>query len=504
MRFPFLLLLVLLALATGCAGSLPRVLCAEQGGPPWHELKSPHFRVRSHLELKDSKRIVRELEVQRRILRRYWDDAFDPPGETEVLLVRDRSTLDEFSGGGGQPSFTQFTERGAWLVLSGNSAASYPLDKGAPPDSPSIIRHELAHLLSRYLLLRQPRWLAEGLATYLETASIQKRSGQVIFGGTYADTYETLGRNLLPDPELLWGWDDLPLHAASRAYRVTAWAWVHFLLNDHPQRFADFQARLARAEEPRYAWEAAFEGVGDLKEPFSGYLWRTELSTHTVPLPPLPTEEPTVRELGCAEVFALRSRLHLEVPGRASLEERVDAALGEMEEALRRDPTNLDAAVLKARIAPEPSQRLALARELVRAHPESGRTWALLGRALQETRAPRAEWTEAFQHVERLAPEEADVLAALAGFYADAGFEDRALATALRAAQRAPGSPVVLDTSAAVLDQLHRCPDRVVMQSRALDMLGEGSPQVLRLDYARRLARYQRECRGSQPTTNGR
>jgi hypothetical protein len=254
MRFPSMVLLVLLALSTGCAGSLPRVLCAEQGGPPWHELKSPHFRVRSHLELKDSKRIVRELETQRRILRRFWDDAFDPPGETEVLLVRDRSTLDEFSGGGGEPNFTQFTEWGPWLVLSGNSGASYPLDKGAPPDAPPIIRHELAHLLSRYLLLRQPRWLAEGLATYLETAAIQERSGEVIFGGTYEDTYETLGRNLLRDPELLWGWDDLPLHAASRAYRVTAWGWVHFLLNEHPKRFADFQARLARAEEPRYAW----------------------------------------------------------------------------------------------------------------------------------------------------------------------------------------------------------------------------------------------------------
>lgn len=497
MRSQSTVLLVLLVLSTGCAGSLPRVICAEQGGSPWYELKSSHFRVRSHLELEDSKRIVRELETQRRILRRYWDDAFDPPGETEVLLVRDRSALDEFSGGGGEPHFLQFTERGAWLVLSGESGAHFVLGRDEPPDSPRLIRHELAHLLSRSLLLRQPRWLAEGLATYLETALVHEDSGGVIFGMSYADTLLSLKWELLRDPEELWAWEDAPLHSASKAYRVTAWAWVHFLLNEHLERFADFQARLARAEEPRQAWEAAFAGLGDLKEPFLSYLRRPKLRTRTVPLPPVPREEPTVRELGCAEVFALRSRLHLETPGRATLEERVYAALGAMEEALRRDPTNLDATLLKARITPEPSQRLALARELVRAHPESGRAWALLGRALQETRAPRAEWTEAFQHVERLAPQEADVLGALAGFHADAGFEDRALDTALRAAQRAPGSPVVLDTCAAVLDRLDRCPDRVVMQSRALDMLGEGAPRVLRLDYARRLARYQRECRSA-------
>jgi tetratricopeptide (TPR) repeat protein len=498
MRLSSTVLLVLLVLATGCAGSSPRIVCAEQGGPPWHELRSSHFRVRSHLDLEDSKRIVRELETQRRILRRYWDDSFDPPGETEVLLVRDRSALDEFSGGGGEPNFTQFTERGAWLVLSGSSRASSPSGRRSPPGAPPIIRHEVAHLLSRYLLLRQPRWLAEGLAAYLETAVIQERSGEVIFGRSDEDSLQTVERDLLRDPELLWKWEDAPLHSASRAYRVSAWAWVHFLLNEHPERFADFQARLARAEDPRYAWEVAFEGVGDLAEPFQHYLQRPELRTRTVPLPPQPTEEPTVRDLACAEVFALRSQLHLELPGRATLEERVYAALGDTEEALRQDPTNLDATVLKARASPEPSVRLALARELVRNHPESSRAWALLGQALQETRAPRRERAEAFQQVERLAPQEADVLGALAGFLADAGYEDRALDTVLRAAARSPGSPVVLDTCAAVLDQLDRCPDRVVMQSRALDMLGEGSPRVLRLDYARRLARYQRECRELQ------
>ncbi len=304
-----------------------------------------------------------------------------------------------------------------------------------------------------------------------------------------------LWRTLVRDPESLWGWEDGSPHAESWRYRVSAWAWVHFLLNEHPERFADFQARLARAEDPRQSWEAAFEGTGDLNGPFQRYLKREELPTRAVPLPPLPSEAPTVRDMGCAEVHALRARLHLALPGRASVEERVSAARGDVEEALRLDPTNADAAVLKARIAVEPAQRLALARELVRAQPENGRAWALLGRALQETGAARSERARAFEHVERLAREEPDVLGALAGFYADTGSHEKALDTVLRAAQRAPGSPVILDTCAAVLDRLDRCPERVVMQYRALDMLGEGSPRVLRMDYARRLARYLRECR---------
>ncbi|WP_158501981.1 DUF1570 domain-containing protein [Vitiosangium sp. GDMCC 1.1324] len=454
--------------------------------------------MRSHLELEESKRLVRELEAQRRILRRYWNDTVDPPGETEVLLVRASSTLDEFSGGRAEPHFTQFTERGPQLVLSGASAVPYFMKKEEFEDPLPILRHELAHLLSHYILLRQPRWLAEGLAEYLEMADVQEASGEVLFGMAYKDTLVYLrdagGR--VPDLESLWAWDEQSLHRReARLYRASAWAWVHYLLNEHPERFADFQARLARAEDPRRAWEAAFQGVEDLRNPFQNYLRRPQLSTRAVALPPLSTEEPTVRDMGCAEVFALRGQLHLEIPGQSPVGERVAAAAREVDRALHEDPANAEALVLKARLVPEPAQRLDLALKLAWAHPESGQAWALLGRALAETGASEEDQRHAFQRAEQLAPDEAEVLGTLARFYARAGPLEKALEAAQHAVRLSPGNPVVLDTCASVLDQLGRCPDSEVMQARALDLLGQGAPRELRAEYERRLTLYQERCR---------
>jgi hypothetical protein len=47
---------------------------------------------------------------------------------------------------------------------------------------------------------------------------------------------------------------------------------VHYLMNEHADRFADFQARLARAEESRQAFDAAFRGVQDLAGGLRTYL----------------------------------------------------------------------------------------------------------------------------------------------------------------------------------------------------------------------------------------
>lgn len=51
-------------------------------------------------------------------------------------------------------------------------------------DSPDLRlqTHELAHYLSNFVLLRQPRWLAEGLARYLETIHVKPSTNEVVLG----------------------------------------------------------------------------------------------------------------------------------------------------------------------------------------------------------------------------------------------------------------------------------------------------------------------------------
>ena len=74
-----------------------------------------------------------------------------------------------------------------------------------------VLRHELAHWVDDFFLLRQPRWLNEGLVQ-------------------------------------LYG---------------TSWLMVDSLANERGAQFNDFQRRLARAEDPQTAFWKSFPDLSD-------------------------------------------------------------------------------------------------------------------------------------------------------------------------------------------------------------------------------------------------
>jgi tetratricopeptide (TPR) repeat protein len=300
--------------------------------------------------------------------------------------------------------------------------------------------------------------------------------------------------------EELWGWKQIDTfsQAQMQQHYASAWLWVHYLMNEHAERFADFQGRLARAEEPRQAFEAAFRGVQDLAGGLRTYVDTGRYAVLTIPLPEV-SSKVELRDLDGAEIHAIRARLRLMTPGTATAEQRKQQATQELAQALREDPMNVSAAELHSELAAEPSQRLEVARGLVQAKPDDGRAWGLLARAIGMSGGSGEEQEKALVRAAELLPNRADALNSLAWFYAGTGRPDKAMAPSSRAVQLAPGDAAVLDTHASVLFQLGRCAEAVKVQRRAVDVLHEQASESFRRSIQGSLDRYEQSCRQATP-----
>ncbi|WNG52644.1 DUF1570 domain-containing protein [Archangium minus] len=452
-------------------------------------MKSTHFRVQTNLSTEAAEKTALELEKFRRALLLAWDNEFDPPGEVEAIILRSPDQLEEFTDAR-IAGFASRGENGPLLVMSGDSFLM-----GESSADQRIQAHELAHYLSSFVLLRQPRWIAEGFASYLESLYFKGASAEVILGRPVRWMLGYVRAHGWMSLEELWAWQTINGMSESdlRRHYASSWLWVHYLMNVHGEQFADFQGRLARAEEPRRAFEASFQGVKDLAGGLRTYVDTGRYAILTIPLPEVPSKVET-RELDGAEVHAIRARLRLMTPGSATREQRRQQAEQEIAQALREDPTNVSAVYLQSMFSEDASQRLALARELVKARPDSGKAWAMLADALRQSGGSAVEQEQALLRAMELQPQNATVLNNLAWFYVGSENPQKAFELAKRAVALAPADAAILDTYAAVLFQSGHCPDSLRIQRRALDVLHESTPESQRRILQDRLDKYERAC----------
>ncbi len=486
---------VLAVLLSGCSAT--RALCPLEGGRPWVEVKSPHFSVRTNLDADTAEEASRELETLRMGLLQAWGEGFDPPGTVEVIVLRNRVELAEFTNVRIE-GFSATTPDGPVLVMPGNGYAI-----GEDPTDLGTQAHELTHYLSQFSLVRQPRWLSEGLAMYMETIRVKADKSEVILGalhGLFGHAYRYGWLTL----DELWDWDRRGLlsTAESRRYYASSWLWVHFFIARHGERFEDFQNRLIRGEDPRRAWDASFQGVKDLAGQLNAYVRggrHVNYPTVTAPLPPIPDTR-TTRLLEPAEVHAIRARLFLMTPGAAPPEERLEKAEREMAQALKEDPGNVTVTLLRIRSSADPARRLAMARELVERHPHSGLAWDALAQALDSFGNTDEEQEEARLRAVELLPDSVGAQNGLASYYARTLQPEKGLAAAQRALALAPGNAAVLDTYSTLLFQLGRCQEALATQQVAVQVLYEGISPRLQQTVMDTLARYEAVC-GAAPKT---
>lgn len=363
----------------------------------WVEVVTPHFVIDTDLEPGRALAMARALEETRAaLLASAWAGSEPPRGKTRVMLFSRQRDLSRYAGRNSQ-GFV-FTRPGFERLLAFRDGG----------DVPTVAVHELVHDLSRWFLPLQPLWLAEGLAVYLEGIEIDAARGQVVLGRVSRDSAEWLKEaRFIPSTSSLFATRDADTldRRDTASFYLGSWAFVHYLLDEHPRAFERFQEALGRLTPWRVAWEQSFPGLtsAELDRAFAAYLTEGRFSTATRRFA-APVFTPGVRALSPAEVHGARALLAS--TGKQSI------AGAEVSAALALDPDELNALTVRFySLAPsERGPRALIARRAVAAHPESARAWLLAALAATTFEERR----RALAQAQRLDPEHPGVTGLLA------------------------------------------------------------------------------------------
>lgn len=454
----------------------------------WLQLESDHFLLRTDLTEAEARPVLIELErVRVALFAASWHGPKPPAGKLQGVMLADEAELSEFAGRGigGYVTTDVFGER--ILALSAEQS----------PSQLPVLKHELAHYLNKAFLLREPRWLSEGLACYLETLRLDFAENRFVLGEPSRERLRFLAVNPVMDYSrvLKMGPEALTLSPGQGyAFESAAWLLVHYLANERRAQLDDFIQRLARAQDPDAAFRAAFPGLTEeqLGRDVNGYLQHGRFLTVAVPLPAYQGEL-KARALSAAEAHALRAELYLESVGRT--EAQRGRAAAEVKASLALDPANPLALGVLAELSGTRSAEAA--RAATRIHPDDWRSFWLLAQAAPEQDS--AGRRSALEEAAKLAPQDPAVLGALAWQYASKGDGAQALPIAAHAVELSPGNPVYLDTLAVALGALGRCDEAVLTERRALEVLPDRAAPQAGEQLRARLARLQTTCRKPAP-----
>jgi len=278
---------LLATLACGYA-RMPAFTGPEKGGPPWVELRSPHFVVRSDLPIEEARRLVHDYErIYAALEDLVFADVNVPAIRTSVLALRRRT---EFGSLGlGHVSsvyirrFYNDDDRLPALIIEG-----YKTGRSAQ----LLLQHELTHRFLYHYLPNAPAWFSEGYAIYVSTLSFERKgvkvgnalpglyfrnehswdSGGPRWGSvSYAsvDELPTVAELLASGPGDFRLQTHDPMFREADARRVFAntagaWSLVHLLWHNRDEyeiAVQKYMFVLARGDTPEQAWALAFGGM---------------------------------------------------------------------------------------------------------------------------------------------------------------------------------------------------------------------------------------------------
>jgi tetratricopeptide (TPR) repeat protein len=483
------LALSLLALA-GCATGAA-FLCPARGGPAWRDVASLHFVVRTDLDVGDATRLVARMErLRTAVLSALFDEAPQARSGVEVVAFRSEAEYRSFAPPGVDAYYLRSAGGPPRIVLAGQ------LDRRQR----AMLAHELTHHYLSSIFVRQPRWFSEGLATLMEPVGDQGDGPLVTVGQAPASRMARLRNpvNRVTTRELLqWEGGPTPAHPALDYYGAS-WLLVHYLAYRTPGGFADLQRRLVKGESPEASWRGAFpqwdparpRALEGLDQALETYL-NAEAQTRYRQVRETWDGQPEVRLIPTPEVHAIRLALWNQGPDKG-----VAALRAEVGEALSEDPDHPLALQLQASLTGEPP--LPLARRAVASHPDDPRAWTFLAGALKGE-AHDEERLVAYRTAAGLAEGNAAALHNLAVELLVQGRSGEGLPVAKEAVRLAPWSPPLLDGYAAVLADLGLCTQAIDVQSRALEVLSERSPEAARQALRDRLQQILIQCRMIKP-----
>jgi tetratricopeptide (TPR) repeat protein len=415
-------------------------------GVSWLSLRSDHFLLQTDLPEASAREVVQSLEEARSVmLTVVWPGLAGPAERMRVVMFADAGEVDEVAGRTLGGFFQPVDPFGQGMVVIG----------GASELGLEIAHHELAHALSHHLLVRQPHWLSEGIASYLANVHLDHGLGRAVVGRldkdalrqlqTTSSTYQggvlAMGDGFLQLPD-----EELSL------FENASWVLVHYLIDERREGLNAYAARLAHGEDSQKAFNAQFPDLTEeaIQRAVHDYTHgEGTFQMFTVPLPKT-TFAMTVSPLPRAEALALRASTYWpRAPGRAEA-----IAL-----ALQADPANPLALALQGK---------GDAAAAAKAHPDDWRAFFLLWQAAGELKA--------LEKAALLAPKNPVVLTALSQKRGEAGRRDEALALAVQSVTIAPGTPGALDALARALAAKQRCKEAVFASARSLEVLPDALP----------------------------
>jgi tetratricopeptide (TPR) repeat protein len=486
-RAPAVLLSIALGLSGGCATSTRVFRCPAHGGPAWRALVSDHFVLRTNLSAADAGALVARFERMRAAVAAALPGAPAMPGRVEVIAFRSGADYASFAPDGARGYYLRSEGGPPRIVMAGGLAAS----------ERALLAHELTHHFLAGALKRQPRWFAEGLASYMESLGDDAPTGELVVGAPPPERLSRVRRAPVPVRELL-RWDGTaPSRDASLARYASSWLLVHWLTHERPVALAALGARLAEGDAPADAWRVA---LPDCDPDLPGALERLDAELARYARGELAIRRQTVEvpaavgyfesPVPAAEVHAIRLALWGIGPSKGKPQLRA-----EVQDALGDDPGHPIA--LRYKAALDGFGALRLARGSVAAHPDDPRAWTFLAEALEGWPGTGDEREAAYRRAAELAPENPATLFNLAIQLLASGRSGEALPHARRAAELAPWSPPILAGYAAVLSDLGQCAAAIAVQQHASDALPETATGEARRAFAEQLDGYAHQCRAA-------
>lgn len=392
-------------------GCVKHFECEVHRGAGVREVVTDHFVVSSELNEVD----LREEGIRLELL---WD-TFGAYFHSEVANARipvvvldSSSAVQSFAQG-----YSGFVlRRGTQVLVVGGRT-----EKGGT----NVNAHELTHLVTTYMLPRQPHWIAEGLASYFEDATFKDARTVTMGRWNKGRAEEAFYRGVVSLEELA-GWTELRFDDSESRLYASAWAYIHYLSNHDEARLTRLFEGLRSTRPVAEVMREVFppEEAKALEEKVAAYLGEARFRGFETSLRRAPTLS-EVKTLAPWEVHALRSRLFLR-------DEKAEEADVQLAIELAPTPKPAAVAVLEARARKAPLSAL------VSTYPEAPEVLGQL--SASEGKAHRAEYAKALeQH-----PRDAQLLLAAAEVAAETEEMDEAEQLAVRGLEQAPWSTDLL------------------------------------------------------------
>ena len=355
---------VVVCLVAACGGSSPFASHPRSGPGPWRELTSEHFTVWTDTSPERARVLVPTLENFRQVV--VGVSAFnETKGKTFVIAF---DSLDEVH----KYVPIQFIAE----AFSAQSVLRQPvivLAAESLEDNRSVVTHELTHAITFNVIENQPRWFAEGIASYFETVRLDEGKAKLDIGVPQDGRMrELVEEGALP---MTQEFACNKPECADQQYYATAWALFTYLLNEHPKELMAYMEKLAVTplKDKPPTWESVVPSLPADKLDHELATWihygKIRVLKYTIKLRDWPTTEKPISE---ADSLAAKGLLRY-------LTTRDTAVGSELAKSLELDHTNMLANWIQA--SEEKAVDADLAHSLTAAHPDDWRAWFLAWRA---------------------------------------------------------------------------------------------------------------------------